>query len=262
VCAAAVAVLVAALVGAHPLAAGADPAVPFGLGERLVFSVKYGPITAGTGVLAVEDTVTYRNRLCYHLVSQAFSSDAFSVFFKVVDQVESYLDAEKFHSLRFEKHLSEGDFTAEQRVDFDQDAHTATYNDDAEEVYEIPPDARDALAALYYVRTLPLVVGRSVYVESHADRKNYPLEVKVLRRETVTVPAGTFDCLVTEPILRATGIFKHKGTLTVYLTNDSHKMPVLMKSKVAIGSISAALQDWRLGTRIREVSDEATPETS
>jgi hypothetical protein len=227
-----------------------------------VFSVKYGPITAGTGILAVEDTLTFKNRLCYHLVSQALSSETFSVFFKVVDRVESYLDAARFHSLRFEKHLSEGDFRAEQAVDFDQEAHIATYDADTANVYEIPPDALDALAALYYVRTLPLAVGNSVFVESHADRKNYPLEVKVLRRETVTVPAGTFDCIVTEPILRATGIFKHKGTLTVYLTNDSARMPVLMKTKVAFGSISAALQEWRLGTPIGEASDEETPEAS
>ncbi len=258
----AVAVLITVFAGAHPGVAGADPAVGFGPGERLVFSVKYGPITAGTGILAVEDTLTYKKRLCYHLVSEAFSSETFSVFFKVVDRVESYLDAERFHSLRFEKHLSEGDFTAEQEVDFDQETHTATYDNDAEKPYGIPSDALDALAALYYVRTVPLEVGNSVYIDSHADRKNYPLEVKVLRRETVTVPAGTFDCLVTEPILRATGIFKHKGTLTVYLTNDSKRMPVLMKSKVAIGSISAALQEWTLGTPISKVSDEGASETS
>jgi hypothetical protein len=257
-----VTVLASALIGLHPFVSSAVTLAPFGPGERLVFSVKYGPITAGTGILAVEDTLTHRNRLCYHLVSEALSSEAFSVFFKVVDRVESYLDASKLHSLRFEKHLSEGDFSAEQVVDFDQEAHVATYDADTAKVYDIPPDALDALAALYYVRTLPLTVGYSVFVESHADRKNYPLEVRVLRRETVTVPAGTFDCLVTEPILRATGIFKHKGTLTVYLTNDSAKMPVLMKTKVAIGSISAALEEWRLGTPLGEASDEESPETS
>ncbi len=251
-----------ALIAAHPAASHTELRAPFGPGERLVFSVKYGPIKAGIGILAVQDTLTYKDRLCYHLVSEALSSETFSVFFKVVDRVESYLDVERLHSLRFEKHLREGDFSADQAVDFDQHAHTAIYNDDSTEIHEIPPEALDALSALYYVRSVDLVVGESVLIDSHADKKNYPLEVKVLRKETVTVEAGTFDCIVTEPILRATGIFKHKGTLTVWLTDDEHKMPVLMRTKVAIGSISAALQEWSLGTPLGEVSHATTSEAS
>jgi hypothetical protein len=248
------------LIGA-PIPEGASPSPPpFGPGEELVFSVRYGPLKAGTGILAVDDTVTVEGRLCYHFVSKAFSNDAFSVFFKVVDRVESYTEVEGLRSLRFEKHLREGDFSADQEVKFDQEAHTATYHDG--KVYETSADARDALAALYYVRTLALRVGESVYVESHADKKNYPLEVRVLRKETVTVDAGTFDCLVAEPILRATGIFKHKGTLTVWLTNDERKMPVLMKSKVAFGSINAVLESWSPGAPLWEVVDEQTSEAS
>jgi hypothetical protein len=239
----------------HALAGRVLATQAFGPGERLVFSVRYGPIKAGTGILAVVDTSRVGTRRCYHLLSEAFSSETFSVFFKVVDRVESYMDVERLHSLRFEKHLREGDFKADREVDFDQEAHTATY--DNGKVYDIPPNARDALAALYYVRSLPLKVGESVYVDSHTNEKNYPLEVKVLRRETVTVDAGTFDCIVTEPILRVTGIFKHRGTLTVWLTDDEHRIPVLMKSKIAIGSVSAVLKEVTLGTPLGGERDEA-----
>ena len=71
--------------------------------------------------------------------------------------------------------------------------------------------------------------------------KNYPLEVKVVKRETVSTPVGRFKCLKVEPVLRASGIFQHKGTLTVWLTDDERKLPVLMRSKVAIGAISAII---------------------
>ena len=74
------------------------------------------------------------------------------------------------------------------------------------------------------------------------------LEVRVLREETVTVEAGTFDCLVVEPITQSVGLFKHEGNLTVWLTNDRLRMPVLMKSKLLFGSISVELTDFELGT--------------
>ena len=63
----------------------------------------------------------------------------------------------------------------------------------------------------------------------------------------VVTPAGAFDCVAIEPVLKAGGIFKSKGRLVIWLTDDEHRMPVLMKSKVAIGSISVVLQEARNG---------------
>jgi hypothetical protein len=103
------------------------------------------------------------------------------------------------------------------------------------------------LSAFYYVRTQPLEIGKSLFIDNHADKKNYPLEVKVIRKERIEVEAGTFDCLVVEPILQASAIFEQKGSLTVWLTDDHIRMPVLMKSKVVIGSIATELTEYCLG---------------
>jgi hypothetical protein len=48
---------------------------------------------------------------------------------------------------------------------------------------------------------------------------------------------------VLEPILKASGIFQHKGRLTVWLSTDPSHIPVMMKSSVAIGAINAVLID-------------------
>ncbi|MEA3296372.1 MAG: DUF3108 domain-containing protein, partial [candidate division Zixibacteria bacterium] len=77
--------------------------------------------------------------------------------------------------------------------------------------------------------------------------KKYPLEVKVLKKETISVDAGTFSCIVVEPLMRSVGVFKHQGRLKVWLTDDRLKMPVVMKSKILVGSISAELTDYCLG---------------
>ncbi len=42
--------------------------LPFGPGERLEFSVDYGPIKAGTSTLEVLAMRSYRGRVCYHFV--------------------------------------------------------------------------------------------------------------------------------------------------------------------------------------------------
>ena len=89
---------------------------------------------------------------------------------------------------------------------------------------------------------------QSVFFDNFTDGELYPLEVKVLEKETITVEAGTFDCLVLEPLTKSVGVFKHEGRLTVWLTDDRLRMPILMKSKIVVGSVVAELTDFELGS--------------
>ncbi len=215
----------------------------FGLGEKLVFEISYGPINAGTAVMEISQIVQLQGRDCYHIISTARSNKFFSSFFKVEDRAETFVDTGGLFPWRFEKHLREGKYKADRFANFDQVNHTVT-TDRGE--MEIPPYVQDVLSTLYYIRTQDIVVGQSLYVDNHSGKKIYPLEVKVHRRERVKVPAGSFDCFVVQPILKAGGVFKHEGKLTVWLTADEQKMPVLMKSKVLIGSIDAELKSYKL----------------
>ena len=220
--------------------------VGFGAGEKLVFSVQYGLITAGEATLEVRNIATIGGRPCYRIVSDARTNDFFSKFYQVRDRYESCMDTTELYTLRYEKHVREGKFKRDETVDFDQTTHRAKYKDKS---VPIPPRTQDVLSALYYVRTLPLEVGQSISIANHTDRKNYPLLVKVHGREHIKVDAGEFDCLVVEPILRGPGVFTQKGRLTVWLTDDERRMPVLMKSKVVIGHVAAVLKSYKVADK-------------
>jgi hypothetical protein len=226
------------------LAAGGDTSagdVPFKAGERLTFAIRYGIIKAGTATMEVADKTACEGGECFHIISEARSTMPFSLFYEVKDRVESLMDSEELYTWRYEKNLSEGSYRAHEVVMFDQRNHTATYPNG--KVVAVPERVQDVLTSLYSVRTLDLKVGESTFIENHADEKNYNLEVKVLGKEEVEVPAGTYECFVVEPILKASGIFQHKGRLTVWLSTDPSRIPVMMKSKVVIGSINAILTD-------------------
>ncbi len=216
----------------------------FGLGEKLVFDISYGPINAGVAVMEVKEIVPMAGRDCYHVISTAESNKFFSRFFKVEDRAESFVDVKGLFPWKFEKHLREGKYRADRWAIYDQVNHTvSTDRGDM----EVPPYVQDVLSALYFVRTLEMAVGQPLFIQNHSGKKVYSLEVKIHRRERVKVPAGTFECFVAEPILKAGGVFKHEGRIWVWLTADERKMPVLMKSKVIIGSIDAKLRSYRLG---------------
>ncbi|MBI5709183.1 MAG: DUF3108 domain-containing protein [Candidatus Eisenbacteria bacterium] len=221
-------------------------AEPFRIGESLKFSVQYGFIHAGSAWLEVPAVRDWSGRPVYQLVARAESNAFFSRFYKVRNRIESYWDRHGLYSWRYFEDRREGRFKTRSEIVFDHDRNQAVYDDGR--VFPTPPRVQDALSSFYYTRFQALPLGGSVVFDYHASRKSQPLRVKVLGRERIETPAGTFDCVAIEPILKAGGIFKNQGRLVIWITDDSRRMPVLMKSKVIIGSISVVLVDARPGT--------------
>ncbi len=218
---------------------------PFRSGEVLRFSVQYGFIKAGSAYLEVPEMREWNGRKVYTLVARAESNSFFSRFYKVKNRIESYWDAEGLYSQRYAETRREGGHRESNEIVFDQERHEARYRDGR--TFPIPPQVQDALSSFYYTRFQALPIGGSIVFDYHASRKSMPLEVRVIGRERVDTPAGKFDCVAIEPMLKAGGIFKAKGRLVIWITDDERRMPVLMRSKVAIGSISVVLQEIRNG---------------
>lgn len=229
----------------------AKPPLPFAPGEELRFTVKFGPVRAGEARLSVHGPETVDGQVAYRFRSTAESSRFFSTFFPVKDLVESVWSVDARLPMRFEKHIREGKYSKDAGMRFDHVQSRATYTNGKS--FPFPEGSQDVLSAFYFVRSQALVPGMLLIVPNHTDGKNFPLQVKVLRRETVTVPAGRFTCVVVEPLLKSAGLFKQEGNLTIWLTDDDRRMPVLMKSRVAVGSIAAELESFTLGAVGREV---------
>lgn len=218
----------------------------FGVGERLEFSVKYGMLPAGTAVIKIPEIIDYEGRPSFRIISTARSNSVVSVFYKVRDSVETIVDYDGIFPRKFHKQLREGGYRADKTTLFDQRMHLAIASNDTIPTYAF---VQDALSSLYFIRTQELTPGSEILIDSHTDKKNFPLKVVVYRRETVEVPAGNFDCVVVEPVMRAEGLFKAKGRIWIWLTDDQFKIPVKMKTEVFfLGSVTAQLKKYTLGT--------------
>lgn len=214
----------------------------FHIGENLEFRVRYGMVVAGSSRMGVDDTVRINGNLCYKLVTEAYSSKFFSNFFKVEDRVISYADKAGLFSWFFEQHLREGRYKADRWAQYNQRENLVyTHKKDT---LKVPPYVNDILSSFYLVRTQKLVVGDTLFIQNHANKKIYPMAVIVHGKENIEVKAGKFRCLVVEPVVTEGGLFKHEGKLTIWFSDDEKKIPVQMKSKVSfLGSITAELTD-------------------
>ncbi len=238
---------------ASDLPADVEPApTVFGPGEKMVFSIGYGVVNAGDATLEVVGLTTYQGRACYQLQSKANSNRFFSSFYKVRDKITSYMDVELLYSRYFHKRLREGDYKKTVEISFDHEDEVANYADGRH--FDIMTGIQDVLSALYFVRNLDLGSGDTYSLLAHSSRKTYDLKVIVHGKEQITVEAGTFDCYVVEPVLQGEGLFKHEGKITIYVTDDKYRVPVLIKTKVPVGSIDVELKEYQAGTPLRERS--------
>jgi hypothetical protein len=219
---------------------------PFRTGESLRFTVQYGFIHAGSAWLEVPEIVDWDGSPSWRLVARAESNSFFDKIYRVRNRIESVWDENGRFSHRYFEDRHEGHYTANDTIVFDSTAHTARYKNG--QVMDAPARVQDALSAFYYTRFHSLPIGGSFSFDYHASHKNAPLEVRVLGRDRVKTPAGRFDCVMIEPLLKAGGIFKNNGRLVIWITDDERRMPVLMRSKVLIGSISVTLKEVKEGT--------------
>jgi len=219
--------------------------LPFGPGENLQFAVTYGPIRAGTATLEVRPMRQYKDRLCYHFVSQARSAPVFDSIYKVRDRIDALVDGEDFFTWQYRKVQREGGYNADYEILYVPQESKARYADGR--TFDIPANALDALGAFYFTRLQPLRQDSVFYIPHHSDKRSFYLRVDVLRREEIEVPAGRFDCWVLDPSVKEAGPFKHQGRLTVWVTADERRLPVLLKSSVGVGSVAVALERMTMG---------------
>ena len=216
----------------------------FKVGEKLTFDVKYGFVTAGIAVMQIPKLKRISGRDVYHVTFGVNTVPSFDIFYKVRDRYETYLDFEGLFPWRFEQHIREGGYSRDFSAFFDQRRGTAKTSEGS---YEIPIYVNDIVSAFYYARTLSydtLKVGDRFHLQNFYKDKVYPLDVVYHGKERISVGAGTFDCIIVEPLVEEGGLFKSEGNIIVWLSDDILKIPVKVKTKVIIGSIDAELTNY------------------
>jgi hypothetical protein len=228
--------------------------LPFGVGEELNFEVSFEFVKGGEAKMSVESIDEFNGHPCYKIVSTARSTGTVDFFYKVRDRIESWRDVKGGFSRLFVKQLNEGKHKYRKRLEYLPDQGIAYLFEKRHpkipDTLEVIGKIHDVLGAFYQMRAMPLTVDSSVWIDVHDIRDRYQLEVRVIRREKLKVPAGTFNCLVIEPLLESSGLFRKEGDMQVWITDDQYRMPVMMKSWLYFGRVFAKLKTYKYGKPI------------
>jgi len=218
-------------------------ATPFSVGERLEYEVRAFKMGVGTGSMEVRQITDVRGKETWHTVFRIKGGVA---FYKVNDTYESWFEVGSLTSRRFHQDIHQGNYERSRKYEFFPERGMYQENDKPEQpTVESPLDDG---SFLYFVRTIPLEVGKEYTFHRYFNPASNPVTIKVLRRETVTVPAGTFTTVVLQPTFQTKGIFSKNGEAEVWITDDKRRIMVQMKSKLSFGSLALYLRSHNTTT--------------
>lgn len=232
----------------------ASPLKPTGLqvGERFVYEISYLGMVVGEAETQVKELVEFRGRKAYHIEVNVRSRSVIDYLYRVRDTHHSYIDAEHFYSLSYEKKLSEGRYHVHEKMTYDQEKHEAVYEsltNGSKKIMLIPKNVQDQVSAGFWFRMQDFQPKSKVIIPVNADEKNWDLEVEVGDIETIKIPRlGIFEAVKLIPKLKFQGFFVRRGRIEGWLGLDSGRIPLMMRVKVPVlGSVSAKLVEYQPG---------------
>jgi hypothetical protein len=223
-----------------------DGVMPFVPGEKLTFELKWSMIPAGTAVLEVLPVETVMGREVYHFVMTVKTNDFVDHFYKVRDRIDAYASVNMDRSVLYKKKQREGRSRRDVAVLFDWQKHQAEYSDFGKKNKPITlmPGAFDPYSAFYFIRNFNWQEETEIQRPVTDGKKCIIGRARRIKRETITVPAGTFDTYRIEPdIEHVGGVFEksRNAKIELWLTADQRRIPVRLRSRVVVGSFTGEL---------------------
>lgn len=212
--------------------------------EMLKFKIQWEFVPAGESVMICQQEVI-NNKKVYHIQTNTVSNSSMDIIYKVRNKTDSYLDYENFYSLKFVKDQNEGGFVSKEYILFDN-KNGFWYSVLENKNGPMPKFVFDIVSSLYYLRTQKLGLGEKYSINVFTGNIVYPMIVSVLKKEPVKIKDKIFNCIKVEPKIdeQKFPLFRVKGKLYVWLTDDERCVPVKLQTKIFIGSVYAILDEF------------------
>ena len=209
--------------------------------ENFVYNAEWRIWSAGTVTLGISREGTQQR-----VSGSAESMGVVSMLYPVHDRFQSLFDPKTGCSISLHKHTEEGLHKRDTLISYIYSRNKSVLdetnlktNETKHVENDIPNCVTDVISGLMYLRTLSLAPGANFTLPVNDGGKTVNVSAKVEARETIKVPAGTYQ---TVRVSAESGdSFKLKGKIWIWYTDDAHHLPVQMRGKAFWGTIDFKL---------------------
>ncbi len=212
-------------------------------GEKLEYRLHYGVINAGTAKLEVKTLdKKIAGREVYHIVGSGKTKGAFDWFFKVRDSYETFLDVDGVFPWLFVRHTDEGGYKIDQTYKFSPLKNKVDNGEGKN--FKTPNGVQDMLSAFYYARAIDYSeakIGEAFTIWSFVDDEVWPLKIRYMGKDEIKVSGKKYRAMKFHPVVQEGRLFENEEDVTVWISDDENKIPLLAQGKVLVGSIKMEL---------------------
>jgi hypothetical protein len=225
---------------APTVAAGAE-SVAFPMGERLRYSAKYGPFSVGEATMEVVGLDTIRG---VETVRFRFHIQGGALWYHLDQLLESWVGRADFRSRRYINDSEERGRKRHNRYEIFPDS--GYYREEGVDTAKpTVPDPLDDAAFLYWVRTLPLEVGKRYEYQRYFRPDRNPVIIVVEKKERISVAGRKFNAIVIRPIIpKGRGIFAEQAEAHLWLSDDDRRLMLALQSNFSFGTVTLKLKEF------------------
>tara|TARA_B100000029_G_scaffold424007_1_gene431514 strand:+ start:137 stop:823 length:687 start_codon:yes stop_codon:yes gene_type:complete len=203
--------------------------------EKLNYSVSFRGMNVGTAELMIDEKGT--NSVSYNIKSQIKSNKYISYIYDLNDKVNIWVNANDFSLIKVEKNIKEGTYRRDYYAEIIND--TIIFNTDR---IKINGPLYDPISIIYLLRNKNIELNEAFNITTFDINVIRPVKLTLTNIEKVEVPYGEFSCNVFRPSsIDGSPLFKADGLMTVWLSNDSLKLPIKISQETNLGDMTMKL---------------------
>lgn len=238
---------------------------PIWVGEKVWMDVTWLNTKAGEFEIETLPHKEVNGRKVYDFKGTARTSELFSLVYRAEDWVESFVDYEGWFPYKFVLHGDETKHIRNNLELFDHPAkkqYVAVHDNRIQkgEIFEekgykdLTPLSQDSLSAIFYVRTLPFEVGKTIHFPMTTNGNQFETEVTVLGREEVQTKMGYLKAFKTKVETRFKGVLQQQGDAFMWFSDDDRKFILRFEAKVRIGWVAGVTKKIEPGVSPETIS--------
>lgn len=238
-------------------------ALPFSSGEELIYQgefnkgllhgidvaeFRFKAVTEGVPAMAQSES----DLVSLHLVGDVVSKGLFPRIagFRFHEHVESIVGPGRFTVWRTSKLEEQGKRVRSSEAVYDHETQKVTWTErDLNQsqpprvsAQEFSEPIQDILTVIYFLRTQKLEVGKSFDVPLSDGGRVYRFAVAVVERKQIKTVLGKVNAIRVDPALFGEDGFARRGSLSIWITDDSRRLPVKAQLKVDLGTFDINLK--------------------
>jgi hypothetical protein len=218
---------------------------PFKAGEKLKYTIKFGPIVGGTASMVVRETI-YKNTTVYHSIAQGKTIGVAEKLYSVKDIFESYFDVKTGLPYKLVRDVKEGTYKKHEEAIFDRKSKAA-YSVRLDTTILVPPDILDMVSLLYFIRSInysTLKPGDVIKTVTFFDDEIFPFDIRYKGKENIKTKYGKIRCHRFDPVVEPGRMFESEDDMQIWLSDDKNVIPIKVRFDLVVGSLRMELDEY------------------